>query len=194
MTDEGLTDEELTTGGLRDADERAAGARPGGNAAQARPGGSTWPEAWNWLFPATYAIHILEELRGGEGFTAWLARVAGVELSTGQFLTWNALALSLMALGVWLASRYRPLRWLPLAYAVAFLLNALSHLAASLYTISYSPGLVSGVVLWLPLGAHALRRLSPTLGRRARRAGLLVGLLMHCVVMLLTLLGERLTN
>jgi hypothetical protein len=95
---------------------------------------------------------------------------------------------------VWLASRYRHLRWLPLACAVAFLLNALSHLAASLYTISYSPGLVSGLLLWLPLAALALLYSRRTLGRRARRAGLVVGLLMHCSVVLLTLLGERFTN
>jgi hypothetical protein len=153
--------------------------------------GKAWPAAWGWLYPATYAIHILEELWGGEGFIAWLARVAGVELAARQFLIWNALALLLMAAGVWLASRYKSLRWLPLAYAVAFLLNALSHLAASLYTVSYSPGLFSGLLLWLPLGALALVYLKPTLTRRARRAGLLVGLLIHCVVLSLTLLGGR---
>jgi hypothetical protein len=178
-----LKKEGLTTGELRAAAERAA---------EARPGASVWPAVWNWLYPATYAIHLLEELWGGEGFTAWLARVAGVQLSAHKFLVWNALALSLTALGVWLASRYTRLRWLPLAYAVAFLLNALSHLAASLYTISYSPGLVSGLLLWLPLATLALLNSTRTLGRRARRAGLVVGLLMHAVVVMLTLLGERL--
>jgi len=181
-----VTGDRLKTGGLREADERApAATRPGER--------TTWhAAAWGWLYPATYAIHILEELWGGEGFTAWLARVAGIELSAGQFLGWNALALLLMALGVRLALRYRHLRWLLLAYAVAFLLNALSHLAASLYTLSYSPGLVSGLLLWLPLGAFALLRFRKTLSRRGRRAGLLVGLSMHCVVLALTLLGERL--
>jgi hypothetical protein len=154
--------------------------------------GKTWPAAWVWLYPATYAIHILEELWGGEGFTAWLARIAGVELAAQQFLDWNALALLLMSAGVLLTLRWRHLRWLLLAYGVAFLLNALSHLAASLYTVSYSPGLVSGLLLWLPLGAFTLIYFKPTLSRRGRRAGLLVGLSMHCVVLALTLLGERL--
>jgi hypothetical protein len=151
----------------------------------------TWPAAWGWLFPATYALHILEELRGGEGFTAWLARVAGVELPARQFLVWNALALLSMTVGVWLARRYTRLRWLLLAYGVAFLLNALSHLAASLYTVSYSPGLLSSLLLWMPLGALALLRFTKTLSRRARRAGLLAGLAIHSVVLALTLLGGR---
>jgi hypothetical protein len=151
-----------------------------------------WPAAWGWLYPATYAVHILEELWGGEGFTAWLGRVAGVELAARQFLIWNALALLLMAAGVWLAVRFRHLRWLLLAYGVAFTLNALSHLAASLYTVSYSPGLLTGLLLWLPLGALTLTRFRKTLTRRGRRAGLLAGLVMHCVVLLLTLLAGRL--
>lgn len=180
-----MTEDSLKTGGLREADTGAP---------VTRMSGQTTPPAaaWGWLYPATYAFHILEELWGGEGFTAWLARVAGVELAARQFLGWNALALLLMALGVWLTLRYRHLRWLLLAYAVAFLLNALSHLAASLYTLSYSPGLLSGLLLWLPLGAFALLRFRQTISRRGRRAGLIVGLLMHCVVLALTLLGERL--
>ncbi len=147
---------------------------------------------WGWLFPATYALHILEEFGGGEGFAAWMARVAGVELEARQFLVWNALALLLMALGVVLAARFRHLRWILLAYGVAFLLNALSHLAATLYTATYSPGLISGLLLWLPLGAHALLRYRPTLSRRSARAGLVVGVLIHCAVVALAFWGGRL--
>ena len=159
---------------------------------ETQTGGETWPAAWGWLFPATYALHILEEVWGGEGFAAWMARVAGVELAARQFLVWNALALLLMVVGVLLAERFRHLRWLLVAYGVAFLLNALSHLVASLYTASYSPGLVSGLLLWLPLGALALLRYRKRLTRRGRRAGLLVGLLMHCAVLALALWGGRL--
>jgi hypothetical protein len=147
---------------------------------------------WGWLYPATYAIHLLEEWRGGVGFTAWLARIAGVELPAGKFLVWNIVALLLMSVGVVLSMRFRHLRWLFVAYGMAFLLNALSHLGASLYTNSYSPGLISSLLLWLPLSAWTHIYFRPTLSRRARRAGLAVGLLMHCVVLSLTLAGERL--
>lgn len=159
---------------------------------ETRAGGEMRLAAWGWLFPATYALHILEEVWGGEGFPAWLAHFAGVNLAGGQFLTWNIVALLLMTAGVVLAWRFRRLRWLLVAYAVAFLLNAFSHLAASLYTASYSPGLISGLLLWLPFGAWSLLRFRKTVSRRQQRAGLLVGLLMHCVVLALTLLGERL--
>jgi hypothetical protein len=159
---------------------------------ETRSGERSWPAAWVWLYPATYAIHILEELWGGRGFSAWLAGVAGVELAAEKFLVWNALALLLMGASVPFTLRFRHLRWLPLAYGVAFALNALSHVAASLYTVTYSPGLASGLLLWLPLGAWTLLYLKPTLTRRGRRAGLAVGVSLHCAVLLLTLMGERL--
>jgi hypothetical protein len=141
------------------------------------------------LFPATYALHILEEWRCGETFTVWIARLTGVESAMGEFLLWNSVALVLMSASIVLTIRFKHLRWLLLAYATAFLLNTLSHLIASLYTTSYSPGLVSSVLFWLPLGALTLLRFRKTLSRRARRAGLLVGLLIHGIVLSLTLLG-----
>jgi hypothetical protein len=142
------------------------------------------------LFPATYALHILEEWRGGEGFPAWFARLTGIELAAGEFLLWNVVALLLMSASIVLTMRLKSFGWLLLAYGTAFLLNALSHLCASLYTTSYSPGLVSSLLLWLPLGALTLLRFRKTLNRRARRAGLLLGLLIHCIVLALTLLGN----
>lgn len=134
----------------------------------------------------------MEELWGGEGFVAWFARSAGVELRAEQFLLWNILALLLMSVSIVLTMRFKQLRWLLLAYGAAFLLNTLSHLIAGIYTLSYSPGMLSGLLLWMPLSALTLLRFRKTLSRRARRAGLVVGALMHCVVTLLTLLGERL--
>lgn len=151
-----------------------------------------WPAAWGWLFPATYAVHLAEELWGGEGFIAWLARVAGIELGAGQFLLWNALALLLMSASIFLIMRFKRLRLLLLAYGAAFLLNALSHLIAGICTISYSPGVLSGLLLWLPLGALTLLRFGKTLSRRQRLAGFVIGALMHCTVVSLTLIGERL--
>jgi len=148
-----------------------------------------WPRAWGWLFPATYALHILEEWRCGETFTVWIARLTGVESAMGEFLLWNAVALVLMSASIVLTIRFKSFGWLLLAYGTAFLLNALSHLSASFYTTSYSPGLVSSLLLWLPLGALTLLRFRTTLSRRSRRAGLLVGLLIHCIVLSLTLLG-----
>ena len=141
--------------------------------------------SWVWLFPLTYLIHIAEEQWGGEGFPAWVARFGGVPFTPANFLALNVGACLLMTVGLVLVLRFRAMRWLLCSFATVVLLNGLAHLAASLLTASYSPGLISGLLLWAPLGAAALARLRSRLTGRSFWSGVTVGLLMHAVVALL---------
>ena len=145
---------------------------------------------WGWLFPATYAVHILEEWRGGEGFPAWWSRLTGVDLSVERFLALNACALAGMTLGVALAALFKQMRWLLVGFGAVVLVNAVAHLAAGVATRSYSPGAVSGALLWLPLGAWTLAAGRKNLSRRDFGVGVAVGLLMHAVVTLLAFFGS----
>lgn len=172
--------------GVRGQESGVGGARPrtpesGVRAADFR--------RWAWLLPASYAAHVVEEWRGGEGFPAWFSRVTGAELSVEKFLALNVAALAGMTLGVALVARYRKLRWLLVGFAAVELLNALAHVAASAATRSYSPGLVSGALLWLPLGAWTLAAGRKNLSRRDFGVGLAVGLAMHAAVTLLSFFG-----
>ena len=128
-----------------------------------------------WLFPAIYAVHILEELFAVGGFVAWADRALGIPMSMGEFVGWNALALALLCIGAVLVVRDARLRWIEIAVAVAVTGNAAAHLIASVATWSWSPGLVSGALLWGPLGiirGTAAWRVS---SRRGRLAGVLIG-------------------
>ncbi|HEY9284048.1 MAG TPA: HXXEE domain-containing protein [Pyrinomonadaceae bacterium] len=145
---------------------------------------------WGWLFPATYAVHIVEEWRGGEGFPAWWSRLTGVELSAERFLALNAYALAGMTLGVVLAALFRQMRWLLVGFGAVVLVNALAHVAASAATRSYSPGAISGALLWLPLGALTLAAGRKDLSRRDFGVGLAVGVVMHAAVTLLAFFGS----
>ena len=140
-----------------------------------------------WLFPATYVAHILEEWFGG--FVAWFARVTGEGLTEGTFLRLNFAALAGMTLGVWLARRFGRMRWLLVGFGAVTAVNGAAHVAASLATRSYSPGVVSGALLWLPLGFVAIRAGRASLTRRSFVAGLVVGALMHAAVTLLAVFG-----
>jgi hypothetical protein len=149
-------------------------------------------ERWvrfGWLFPVTYAVHILEEWRGGEGFPAWWSRLTGAELSVERFLALNAYALAGMKIGVALAALSRQVRWLLVGFGAVVLVNSLAHLAASAATRSYSPGALSGALLWLPLGAWTLAAGRKNLSRRDFTVGLAAGVLMHACVTLLAFFG-----
>lgn len=136
-----------------------------------------------WLFPVTYLVHIVEEWFGG--FVAWYAREFGGGLSESAFIVANAAALAGMTLGVALAYKFGAMRWLLVSFGAATFVNGVAHLAAGLATLSYSPGVVSGALLWLPLGFVAVRAGRGGLTRRSFVAGLIVGVLMHAAVILI---------
>ena len=140
-----------------------------------------------WLFPVTYLVHILEEWFGG--FPAWFARVMGAGLTEETFLWLNAAALAGMTLGVVLAYSSGRLRWLFVSFGTVTLVNGAAHVAASLATLSYSPGVVSGALLWLPLAFVTLRAGRASLTRRSFVAGIVVGALMHAAVTLSAAFG-----
>jgi hypothetical protein len=155
---------------------------------------------WLWLFPATYAVHIAEEGLAGQRFYRWiqrfpLARALGVQISGSSFLVVNLIYLGAMLAAVIVAS-LPGCGWLIPALGVLVAVNGLGHLGGSLATRSYSPGLISGLILWLPLGAFALATSHRTLPQFAFWVGVSAGLLIQAAVaasvLLVSLVEHRL--
>lgn len=139
-------------------------------------------EDWIWLFPVTYLIHALEEYWGGEGFYRWVARVIGGGMTAGQFVSINSFALLMMVAGIMIFRRTPSVRWLTITFATIVFINGVAHLAGSLLTNTYSPGLVSGLLLWIPLGAATFYRARGRVTRRSLMAGVLVGAMIHALL------------
>jgi hypothetical protein len=133
-----------------------------------------------WLFPIAFALHILEEWFGG--FPEWMALPLGSELPRAAFIAINAVAWIAMVLAARAAIAREENGWMAIAVATIVFVNALLHVVSSLATRSYSPGLFTSVVLYLPLGQLALARawLQAPDGLFGR--GVLVGLALHAIV------------
>lgn len=140
------------------------------------------PLRWPWLFPLTYLLHGLEEYTCGETFPVWISRLARVEFTSHAFLVLNALALAAMVAAVSLAITKPRLRWLLAALGVIVAVNGALHALGSLVTRSYSPGLLTGVLLWLPLGVLTLGECRRSLSVAALRLGILAGIVAHAAV------------
>ena len=138
---------------------------------------------WIFLFPATYLAHIAEEYWGG--LPARTAEITGFAVPEAAFLAANAVFWVLMATAAGLVLR-RPSR-APLVVALATIvtINATLHAGGSLLTASYSPGVVSGVLLWFPLGIMALVRGHRVLPERSFRSSVFIGLVAHVLVPLI---------
>ena len=141
-----------------------------------------------WLFPATYALHLAEEYFAVGGFALWGKGALGIQLSDREFLVWNTVAFGLLCLGALLVSRYPRLRLIEIGIAIAVLGNAAAHIVGSLATWTYSPGLVTGVGVWIPLGWLRLHTVSRKSSRSARVAGTGIGILVTLAILAVLML------
>lgn len=140
-------------------------------------------ESLVWLFPLTYALHLGEEYWGGEGFPSWISRVADASFTEQEFLALNGFALAMMTLGAWLIYQ-NTWRWLLIALGGVVFLNALFHLVLSSLTWTYSPGLISGTLFWLPLGAYTCWRQWQVASHHAILLGFFLALGLHTMVIM----------
>lgn len=139
---------------------------------------------WATLLPLTYLLHIAEEYSAGESFFVWTSRL-GWPLSEQRFLVLNGIALAVMTGAVMASTRWRHARIAIPAFGFAVMLNGMAHAVASVVTSSYSPGLVTGLVVWVPLGTFTLRRCWTSMPRRRFAGGIALGAGAHLLVTVL---------
>ena len=103
-----------------------------------------------------------------------------------EFLLLNGVGIVMMTVGAALIYKHS-WRWLLTALGGIVLLNGLLHLVFSILTWSYSPGLISGVLCWMPLGLFTIYRQWSLAARRSFVIGVFLALGLHAVVSLLML-------
>ena len=141
-----------------------------------------WPRLWPLLLPLSYLIHLAEEQWGGGGFAAWASSALSAPLTESRFLVINAVAWPLVLVVCGIAIIRPALSWPVLVVAALLTLNGALHVLGSLVTSSYSPGAVSGGLVYLPLGLVTLLWGRRTATPGAFLAALLVGVVLHAVV------------
>lgn len=155
------------------------------------PDNSSSVTLWSWLFPLTYIIHIGEEFYGGEGYPAYLKRLRSVEMSSTKFLVGQAIGLALIVLGILIARRLSFPRQLLVILGTVVLTNGLTHLVTSSYYREYGPGLISGVLIWIPFGLATLVHFKNSIrpGRYWLYIG--IGVAINAAIALMTLKGGK---
>lgn len=149
---------------------------------------------WPWLFPLAYLAHIAEEYWGGDGYSAYLSRTKGVMLTSGRFLFMTGIGCVLMIAGIPVA---RVLGFPQLSMVIlgtVFAANGVSHTISFVVKGRYNPGLVTGMLIWIPLGLVTLAQLSEKMSAARYFTAFLIGLGIQGVVSLLSLRGGKLFN
>ena len=147
---------------------------------------------WMWLFPVTYLVHIAEEYWGGEGYTAYLYRLRGVHLSTARFLAFQALGVVLICIGIVISLNLKWPRFFLTIMGALVLSNGITHTVTALRHGGYGPGLVSCVLIWIPLGLVTLILLQGEMPTLRFVVASLIGFGINAAVALIAIRGGRL--
>ena len=147
---------------------------------------------WLWMFPITYLIHVAEEYWGGEGYSAYIFRLRGVHLTPTRFLVAQSIAFILVTAGVILARQLKFPRMMLIILGTIVLVNGLTHAFTALTILRYGPGLVSSILIWLPLGVFIVARFRKEVTRKRYWIAIAIGVGTNLIVGVVTMRGAKL--
>ena len=146
---------------------------------------------WMWIFPITYLIHLAEEYWGGEGYPAYLYRLRGVQLSKTRFFFFQGLGIVLIVIGIFVSLHLRWPRFFLGIVGALVLSNGITHTLTALRHGGYGPGLVSCVLIWIPLGLITLFRLFGEMPTARLALAAAIGVAIQGAVALIAMRGGR---
>jgi len=138
---------------------------------------------WVWLAPLAYAIHMLEEAFGGSGLVGWMIERGSLRLSIASFLGLSFLGFAAISAATWGARRRPWWRWTLASAGTILLVNGITHVAVSARARCYVPGLWTGIVFYVPLGAVLLFRVRRLAKPKVFWAAVGIGFAIHAVVL-----------
>jgi uncharacterized protein with HXXEE motif len=144
---------------------------------------------WCWLFPLTYLLHIAEEYFVGGGYAAHLLRLRGLQISTSLFLAAQGVGMVLMIAGIFLAHRFNFRNTLIVILGAVVFVNGITHLVTSLADWGYGPGLLTSLLLWIPLGSVTLFHFKGRISNRNFWLGVASGVGVNACIVLLEIIG-----
>ena len=142
---------------------------------------------WVWLIPAAYAVHVLEEAFGGDGLMCWMAAKGGVDWSLAEFFGANLIGLGTLCLAAWASRKWEVWRWPLVSGATIFIANGVWHAAICIMVRSYIPGVLTGLLLYVPLGGFVIIRMRHLVSLRVYLLGVFIGMVIHAATILFVL-------
>ena len=133
-----------------------------------------------WIFVLVYPLHILEEIRG-------VGASHGINLSLKQFFILSGAGCLLMVVGILVSLRFRFPHLFEIFFGTVFVLNGLSHIINSVAIRGYDAGVITGTLIFIPLGVTSLMRLRNSMRWPRYSAGVALGLVVQLIITLLAL-------
>lgn len=132
-------------------------------------------------------IHIAEEYVVGGGLPLWFSTHFNAGLSSREFLVINGFGMLLIVGSCVINAIRKSSDSLLVALYTLIFVNGAVHLFASLVTLTYSPGVISGTFIYIPLSVSFFRTVVPDIPTRIKRLGILTGITIHILVTIIAL-------
>ncbi|MGB5498512.1 MAG: HXXEE domain-containing protein [Maribacter sp.] len=137
-----------------------------------------------WLVPVTFLVHQIEEYLGQ--FPLWYSNLLKAELSNQDFIVINAVGLFVFT-ALSLSYLFNRNNIILAALGTLIFVNGISHLLLSVFTLTYSPGTISGIVLFIPLGSIIFRKIFPQLSEGERITAIAIGIFVLFMVSMIAM-------
>ncbi|MBU0528459.1 HXXEE domain-containing protein [bacterium] len=137
------------------------------------------------LLPVLFTVHFLEELLFG--FPDWFQYLFNDDFNFNSFLIINIIALLIIDANAILYLLKRGSNYLTAVIGTLMFINGTSHILASFVTTSYSPGVATGIVLYVPLGLIIFKKLFPLIADIKRKYIVLTAVLIQIGVIVIAL-------
>lgn len=128
----------------------------------------------------SYAVHLGEEWFAG--FLDWTPVALGYAITVERFIVINATSFVVFAIGTLGAIRYPSMSWFAVVLAALLGLNGILHTVATVGFGYYSPGTVTGLLLYVPLSIMILKQMSTKLPASTFTGSVILGGLLHALV------------
>src|SRR5215510_5470444 len=102
-----------------------------------------------WLYALAYPLHAIEEIRG-------VGASHGINLSRIAFFSISGAAALILVIAIVLARRFRFPQFLEIILGTVVIANAVSHIVNSIAISGYDAGLITGTLLFVPLGVTTM--------------------------------------
>jgi len=132
-----------------------------------------------WLIPIVLLTHQLEEYFGQ--FPQWYSNLLNAQLSNRDFIVINSIGLLIITIAS-LSYYFNKSNFILVALGTLIFVNGWTHLLLSLFTLSYSPGTISGIVFFIPLGTIIYRKILPQLKSGEKILAITIGVLFLVMV------------
>jgi len=133
-----------------------------------------------WFIPVAYLFHLADEYF--TGFPDWFSRLFKVDLSLNNFIIINSIGFIVTILISLLYSFNKINSFAIAVVGTLFFINGIVHFVATVFTFGYSPGTISGLIFYLPLGYLVYKNIFPLLPEKQRSLSVIVGILVQIIV------------